>query len=106
MAIEHHYNLVLFQTNYHEKKETEALNMLKHKQIDALIICSRTSPLKTIKEYLDYGQIVLCEDTNEEAIFSTFVDHYQAFTMALSYLHKNGHTQIAYLLHWTEIWNK
>ncbi|WP_273854332.1 substrate-binding domain-containing protein [Guptibacillus spartinae] len=98
MAIEHHYNLVLFQTNYHEKKEIEALNMLKHKQIDALLICSRTSPLKTIKEYLDYGQIVLCEDTKEESISSTFVDHYQAFTMALSYLHKNGHTKIGYCI--------
>ncbi|MDP4552647.1 substrate-binding domain-containing protein [Alkalihalobacillus macyae] len=98
LAIEHQYNLVLFQTNYHEKKEIEALNMLKHKQIDALIICSRTSPLKTIKEYLDYGQIVLCEDTKEDAVSSTFVDHYQAFTMALTHLHKKGHTQIGYCI--------
>ncbi|WP_369522944.1 substrate-binding domain-containing protein [Guptibacillus hwajinpoensis] len=98
MTIEHHYNLVLFQTNYQEKKEIEALNMLKHKQIDALLICSRTSPLKTIKEYFDFGQIVLCEDTKEEVISSTFVDHYQTFMMALSYLHKNKHAKIGYCI--------
>jgi DNA-binding LacI/PurR family transcriptional regulator len=40
-AFNHNYKLVLFQTDYIESKEREALQMLKQKQIDSLIICYR-----------------------------------------------------------------
>lgn len=62
-ALENNYKLVLFQTDYMESRELEALQMLKQKQIDSLIICSRTCEWSVIQEYLSYGTIVLCEDT-------------------------------------------
>ena len=81
-AIENNYNLVLFQTNYELDKEIEALNMLRLKQIDALIICSRTCSWNTIEEYSRFGRIVLLEDVEEESVSSAFVDHYKTFTLA------------------------
>jgi len=95
-AVENNYNLVIFQTNYRIEKEIEALDMLKNKQIDALIICSRVCAMETIKNYTKYGKIVLCENVNEKNLSSTFVDHYHAFAIALDYLYNKGHEKIGY----------
>ncbi|AIQ12974.1 LacI family DNA-binding transcriptional regulator [Paenibacillus durus] len=54
-ALEYNYKLVLFQTDYMESRELEALQMLMQKQIDSLIICSRTCDLSTIKEHLPFA---------------------------------------------------
>ena len=62
-ALKNNYNLVLFQTNYIESLELEAMQMLKQKQIDALIICSGICTWNTVEAYLPYGPIILCEDT-------------------------------------------
>ncbi|MFF2447826.1 LacI family DNA-binding transcriptional regulator [Neobacillus sp. NPDC058068] len=97
-ALENNYKLVLFQTNYLETREIEALQMLKQKQIDALIICSRTSSWPTIEAYLPYGPIILCEDTRGKKVSSTFVDHYKSFMFALEYLYQKGHRQIGYCI--------
>jgi len=95
-AINHNYKLVLFQTNYEENREEEALKMLKHKQIDALIICSRICDWHIIDKYAAYGSIILCEDVGERNISSTYVDHYKSFWKALEYLHQKGHHKIGY----------
>ncbi|MCM3719920.1 LacI family DNA-binding transcriptional regulator [Fictibacillus phosphorivorans] len=97
-ALTHNYKLVLIQTNYEEEKEIEALTMLKNKQIDALIICSRICDWKAIKDFTQYGPIVLCEDAREKEVSCTFVDHYKSFSIALDYLHKKGHSRIGYCI--------
>jgi DNA-binding LacI/PurR family transcriptional regulator len=96
LAMQHNYKLVLFQTDYQEDRELEALEMLKLKQIDSLIICSRACDLEVIEEHVQYGPIVLCEKTGSERISSTFVDHYSTFYKALSYLYENNHKKIGY----------
>ncbi|ULT57540.1 LacI family DNA-binding transcriptional regulator [Neobacillus drentensis] len=98
-ALRHNYKLVLFQTSYDKDKEFEALQMLKQKQIDGLVICSRTSSWATIEEYLSYGPITLCEDTRGRNVPSTFVDHYQGFMAALEYLYQKGHRKIGYCIY-------
>ncbi|MEH7352541.1 LacI family DNA-binding transcriptional regulator [Neobacillus drentensis] len=95
-ALENNYKLVLFQSNYEESKELEALQMLKQKQIDTLIICSRICCWSTIEEFTPYGPIVLCEDTRGKNIASTYVDHYKTFIFALEYLYHKGHRKIGY----------
>lgn len=95
-AVKNNYKLVLFQTNYEEKRELEALEMLKHKQIDALIICSKICKLDVINDYMGYGPIILCEDSRGKSISSTFVDHYKCFSKALEYLYNKGHRKIGY----------
>jgi DNA-binding LacI/PurR family transcriptional regulator len=97
-ALKHNYKLVLFQTNYDETRELEALQMLKQKQIDALIICSRKTRWTTISDYLTFGQIILCEDTRGRPVSSTFVDHYKSFMTALEYLYDKGHRNLGYCI--------
>src|SRR4051794_5673705 len=95
-AFENNYKLVLFQTDYRESREKEALQMLEQKQIDSLIICSRTCELSMIEEHLQFGQIVLCENVKGEKLSSTYVNHYKIFFDALEYLYHKGHRKIGY----------
>ncbi|HZH62030.1 MAG TPA: LacI family DNA-binding transcriptional regulator [Metabacillus sp.] len=97
-ALENNYKLVLFQTDYKESREMEALQMLKHKQIDSLIICSRSCDVSTIEEHLQYGPIVLCENVQAKELSTTFIDHYSTFTNALEYLYQKGHRNIGYCI--------
>ncbi|WP_419888441.1 LacI family DNA-binding transcriptional regulator [Neobacillus niacini] len=97
-AFNHNYKLVLFQTDYMESREREALQMLKQKQIDSLIICSRSCELSVIEEYLPFGQIVLCEVNKAKKLSSTYVDHYKIFFRALEYLYDKGHRKIGYCI--------
>lgn len=97
-ALENNYKLVLFQTDYMESREMEALQMLKQKQIDSLIICSRTCNWTILEEYLEYGTIVLCEDVNGKEVSSTFVNQYKIFQKALEFLYQNGHKKIGYCI--------
>lgn len=92
----HHYKLVLYQTGYHEGQEMEALEMLKLKQIDSLVICSRTVSLNTIERYRQYGNIVLFENGGNTLLSYTFVDHYGCFMNALTYLYDRGHREIGF----------
>lgn len=94
-AFKHNFKLVLIQTDYQTEREKDALQMLRQKQIDGLIICSRSCELSLIKSYKQYGPIVVCEKVPEE-LSSSYVDHYQAFQDALSYLYEEGHTKIGY----------
>lgn len=97
-ALENNYKLVLFQTEYLESRELEALQMLKQKQIDSLIICSRACDLSVIEEHLLFGPIVLCENIKSEKISTTFVNHYKIFQEALEYLYQKGHREIGYCI--------
>ncbi|WHY02481.1 LacI family DNA-binding transcriptional regulator [Neobacillus sp. DY30] len=97
-ALNHNYKLVLFQTDYMESREREALQMLKQKQIDSLIICSRACELSVIEEHLHFGQIVLCEVNKGKRLSTTYVDHYKIFFRALEYLYHKGHRKIGYCI--------
>lgn len=97
-AEKNNYKLVLFQTNYNENREIEALEMVQHKQIDALIICSRSCGWDVIDEYVEYGSIVFCEDSRGRNVSSTFIDHYKCFFNALEYLYNKGHQKIGYCI--------
>lgn len=92
----HHYKLVLYQTGYHEGQEMEALEMLKLKQIDSLVICSRQVSLDVIERYRRYGNIVLFENGGNTPLSYTFVDHYACFMNALNYLYDRGHREIGF----------
>lgn len=97
-AFNHQYNLVLIQTNYELTREIAALQMLKQKQIDALIILSRNCDWATLEEYIPCGPIVLSEDTKGKNVSATFIDHYKGFMKALEYLYRKGHRKIGYCI--------
>ncbi|MEK4327820.1 LacI family DNA-binding transcriptional regulator [Paenibacillus sp. FSL R7-0312] len=97
-AIKDNYKLVLIQSNYEVERELDALMMLKLKQIDALIICSRTCSWEIVDEYTQYGPIIVLEDGRGHHVSSIFMDHYQSFTRALTYLRGKGHDKVGYCL--------
>ncbi|MCF6409883.1 LacI family DNA-binding transcriptional regulator [Pseudalkalibacillus salsuginis] len=92
------YKLILFQTDYDLDKEIEALEMLRMKQIDSLIICSRECKWSIIEEYETYGPIVVCEDGENLGVKSVYIDHYQAFKTGLDHLVNRGHKRIGYCI--------
>ncbi|MFB5761330.1 LacI family DNA-binding transcriptional regulator [Paenibacillus medicaginis] len=97
-ALKGNYKLVLIQTNYEEERELEALMMLKLKQIDALIICSKISDWDIVEEYAAYGPIIAFEDARGRNVSSIYIDHYKSFMEALTYLSGKGHRKIGYCL--------
>lgn len=91
--------LVLFPTNYEIEKEQEALLMLRQKQLDGVIICSRATPLHVLEDYVQYGPITLLEQRKSDQFSSVFVDHKEIFNRALEYLYEQGHRDIGYTIY-------
>ena len=88
------FHILIFQTQYVESKELEALELLKTKQIDSLIFCSRNVGLDVIKKYSSSGKIVLLEDVQVEGMSCTYMNHYHYFSAALEYLFEKNHNRI------------
>lgn len=98
-ALGANYRLLLCQTSYEEEEERKALELLKEKQIDGLIICSKTLPWEQIEPYTSYGPIVACENTEQwNRISSVYIDHYAAFRFGMEHLISRGHRRIGYCL--------
>ncbi|MGG2085418.1 substrate-binding domain-containing protein [Priestia aryabhattai] len=76
--------------------ELEALEMLKYKQIDSLIVLSRILSLNQYEEYLSYGKIVMCEKVEHKGFQSIYIDQYSAFQCAFEFLVRKGHKNIGY----------
>jgi LacI family repressor for deo operon, udp, cdd, tsx, nupC, and nupG len=97
-ALHYGYHLLLFQTNYDVQKELEALEMLRMKQVDGLIICSRTTSWEGVEAYKEDGPIVLCEDVKGRKLLSVYINHYEAFITGMNYLIEKGHRKIGYCI--------
>ncbi|NEN83801.1 LacI family DNA-binding transcriptional regulator [Paenibacillus elgii] len=89
------YRVVLCQTNYRPEEELKVLEMLRMKQVDGVIITSRTNDWDVIKPYLAYGPIVVCEDAGDEPLSCAYIDHYRSFETGLCYLTAQGHRHVA-----------
>ncbi|WP_242257385.1 LacI family DNA-binding transcriptional regulator [Bacillus cereus group sp. BfR-BA-01379] len=96
VALAHNYRVLLCQTNYNKKEEMKSLHMLKTKQLDGLIICSRANDWETIEPYASYGEIVACEDNDISNISSVYTNHSAAFQLGMDYLIKKGYEKIGY----------
>lgn len=97
-AMKDNYKLVFIQTDYEVERELDALMMLKLKQIDGLIIGSRSCEWEIVEEYAKYGPITVLEDGRGRNVSSIFFDHHGRFTRALTYLWDKGHRKIGYCL--------
>lgn len=95
-ALPANVQLMLCQTNYNPDEERKTLNMLKMKQIDGIIICSRTMSWAEIEPYAAFGPIVACADVASPAISTIYHDYYGSFRMALDYLIAKGHRRLGY----------
>jgi DNA-binding LacI/PurR family transcriptional regulator len=90
----YNYHILLCPTNYEKKEEIAILEMLRNKQIDGLIICSKANTWEHIKEYARYGPIVACEKSNEREISSIYIDSYAASSTGIHYLIEQGHRHL------------
>lgn len=91
MAQEHGYNVTLFMTRIDQDKELEALEMLRQKKIDALVLVIRSNDWKTIEHYTKYGPIVTWQRVESEKIPSVFMNQYDGYTLGLEHLYKKGY---------------
>ncbi|MNW48082.1 Catabolite control protein B [compost metagenome] len=98
-ALECNYQLMLCQTNYNLDEELKVLNMLRNKQIDGLIVCSRSISLNQMEAYTPYGPIVLCEALHNSTLSSVYLDHYTSFQKAIHYLWDRGYHDIGFTLY-------
>ena len=55
------YHINLCQTNYDSIEEIRVLEMMKMKQFDGMIICSRTSSWEQIETFAKFAPIISCE---------------------------------------------
>jgi DNA-binding LacI/PurR family transcriptional regulator len=97
-ALKANHRLIVCQTNYDAGEEIGLLELLKMKQMDGVIICSKASEWDRIEPYAVHGPIVACEDTGDRAISSVYIDHYGGFMMGMRYLIKKGHRRIGYCI--------
>ncbi|MET3208326.1 UNVERIFIED_CONTAM: DNA-binding LacI/PurR family transcriptional regulator [Paenibacillus sp. PvR008] len=93
-AQEHGFNIALFITNGDKERELEALEMLRRKQLDALVCMIRVNEWSVIEHYTKYGPIVTWQRVSIEAIPSVFMDQYQGYTLALEHLYARGYRKI------------
>jgi DNA-binding LacI/PurR family transcriptional regulator len=97
-AIRFGYHLTLCQTNYDIKEELRVLNMLKQKQFDGIIICSREASWDLIEPYTNSGTIVACEEIQTQSMSSVHINHYEGFLLGMNHLLSKGHRRIGYCM--------
>lgn len=97
-AKKYNIQLVLFQTDYKNDKEIDALEQMRGGLIDGVIFCSRALQFDLLLKYKNNGQIVLCEDADQQEFPSVSIEHMKAFNLGLDYLISKGHRKIAICL--------
>ncbi|MGX1265117.1 DNA-binding LacI/PurR family transcriptional regulator [Rossellomorea marisflavi] len=99
-ALKAGYHLRLYQTNYEAHAELDAFEALRMKEVDGLIIASRTNSLEELKGFMEGDRpIVFCENLESDCLLSVYIDHYQAMDRALSYLQEKGYRKIGLCIH-------
>ncbi|UNK20642.1 LacI family DNA-binding transcriptional regulator [Paenibacillus sp. N3/727] len=96
MSIEQDYSVTVLPTKYNKDKEISYLNMLKNKQLDGIIITSRSNDWESIVPYTKYGTIVACEYTDHPEIGCSYLDRYSSYLDVFQLLKEKGHTTVAF----------
>lgn len=104
-ALEHHYDIILCQTNYDVAEEERALQMLRDKLVDGIIVCSKQGDWALFETYASYGPIVVCEYTDSPYLSSVYADFYKSTIEAMNTLIAEGHRRIGYCLGRTNSYN-
>lgn len=92
------YRLVMWQTEYRLEEERQALDLLKHREVDGAILLSHTMSFDEIETYRQYGPIAVATVGAPEAISSVHVNHYAAFVTGLRVLAQAGYDDIGIVL--------
>ncbi|MCM3039572.1 LacI family DNA-binding transcriptional regulator [Paenibacillus motobuensis] len=95
-SVELNYTVVILPTKYDPDKELSYLNMLKNKQLDGIIITSRSNTWDAIIPYTKYGTIVACELSDHPEIGCAYMDRYESYVNTFQLLKDKGHSQVAF----------
>ncbi|GAA0390791.1 LacI family DNA-binding transcriptional regulator [Paenibacillus motobuensis] len=95
-SVELDYTVVILPTKYDPDKELSYLNMLKNKQLDGIIITSRSNTWDAILPYTKYGTIVACEFSDHPEIGCAYMDRYESYVNTFQLLKDKGHSQVAF----------
>ncbi|WP_040952252.1 LacI family DNA-binding transcriptional regulator [Gorillibacterium massiliense] len=96
-SVERDYTVTVLPTKYDPEKELSYLAMLKNKQLDGIIITSRSNAWSAIVPYAKYGTIVACEYTDHPEIGCAYMDRYASFIDTFQLLKDKGHTRVAFM---------
>ncbi|MCC5889616.1 MAG: LacI family DNA-binding transcriptional regulator [Alkalibacterium sp.] len=88
------YTTTMFVTNNDKKREIEAFEMLKSKQLDGIFLIYRANEWSLLEKYAAFGPIVTLHNVYSEQIPSVFIDHYEGQKLALEFLWKSGRKKI------------
>lgn len=97
-ALQKDYRLVMWQTEYRLDQERQALDLLKHREVDGAIVLSHTMSFDEMKTYRQYGPISVATVGAPGTISSVHVDHYAAFAAGLHILAQAGYDEIGIVL--------
>lgn len=91
------YQTIIFQSHEDSERELDFLNLLKHKQVDGVIMTAYENNWETISKYLKFGPIVMCNEYLADAYVPMVrVDQVKASYEGVKHLIAKGHTRIAY----------
>lgn len=95
-SVEHDYTVTVLPTRYDPDKELSCFNMLKNKQLDGIIITSRSNAWDAIVPYSKYGTIVACEYSDHPEIGCAYMDRYASYADTFQLLKDKGHSRVAF----------
>ncbi|MFD0589294.1 LacI family DNA-binding transcriptional regulator [Paenibacillus sp. GCM10027627] len=95
-SVERDYTVMVLPTKYDPDKEISCLKMLKNKQLDGIIITSRSNTWDAIVPYTKYGTIVACEFTDHPEIGCAYMNRYASFVETFQLLKDKGHSRVAF----------
>ncbi|WP_086312953.1 hypothetical protein A5821_000524 [Enterococcus sp. 7F3_DIV0205] len=98
IAKKYNYYVTLYFTDGDKKKEIDALNQMKYKQLDGMFILTRANKWEVIEPYSIYGPIATWHRIDSERIYSSYVDHYSGYFRSLEYLYQRGYRSIGHVL--------
>ncbi|MCC5892795.1 LacI family DNA-binding transcriptional regulator [Exiguobacterium sp.] len=97
-ALAKDYRLVMWQTEYRLDQERQALDLLKHREVDGAIVLSHTMTFEEMETYRAYGPVAVTTVGAPETISSVHVDHYTAFCTGLRLLAQSGYEDVGIVL--------
>ncbi|MGM0217035.1 LacI family DNA-binding transcriptional regulator [Enterococcus sp. AZ126] len=98
IAKSYNYYVTLYFTDGDKKKEIDALNQMRYKQLDGVFILTRANKWELIEPYSIYGPIATWHRIDSERIYSSYIDHYSGYLRSLDYLFQRGYRSIGHVL--------
>lgn len=92
------YQIVLCQTDYKPEEERRVLDLLRNKQVDGILVCSKKAPWALFESYADSGPMVACEYVDSPYLSSVFIQYQKVTRQAMDILIKLGHRRIGFCI--------